>query len=95
MKTHNMHTHTTYSDGEFTPEQLIYRLSLYKYEIIGITDHGFSNKVTSVNNNNLQIYIDHLRKLQTREKTLEVKIGLEIDVSTHFGINPIALRIST
>ena len=35
----DLHIHTTYSDGDMTPEQLVDRYISNKYSIIAITDH--------------------------------------------------------
>lgn len=45
MKKHNLHTHTTYSDGETTPEQLLDAAKQKGLEIVGISDHAFSTKL--------------------------------------------------
>ena len=85
MKKHTLHSHTTYSDGELEPKMLIDELVKRDYKIVGISDHGFTKKILCVDERNLWYYIEDLRKIQSREKRLELKIGLEVDVSFDTG----------
>ncbi len=93
MKKHNLHTHTTYSDGVLTPKELINKAMESRLEILGISDHAFSKKLpeTFQITNRLGIYLNHLKKLKEEYKkhtNLDLKIGIEIDVSKNYGINP-------
>jgi len=89
-KLHNMHTHTVYSDGELEPEQLIELAISKKLRILGISDHAFSKKLSEDHQitNKLEKYLKHLTKLKKTSKDIDLKIGIEIDVSKHYGINP-------
>ena len=90
MKHHNLHIHTTYSDGEFSPEQLVKIAKTKNLEVIGISDHAFSTKlpdkyqITSC----LEQYLGHLREIQKSLKNIDLKIGIEIDASKIYGVNP-------
>lgn len=90
MRKHNLHTHTTYSDGGCSPEQLIEFAEKEGLEMIGICDHAFSRKlpegyqITSC----LEEYLSHLRRIQQTSKGVDLKIGIEIDVSMNFGADP-------
>ena len=90
MKNHDIHTHTTYSDGFLSPEDLIGQAINRNLEILGICDHAFSRKlidkyqVTSC----LKTYLKHLKELQNTLDGLELKIGIEIDVSRIYGTKP-------
>lgn len=88
MKLHNLHTHTTYSDGDLTPERLIDELAKRGYEVMGITDHGFTRKTNSIRESNLQGYLDRLKVIQEKEMRLEVKLGLEVDLDIKTGTPP-------
>lgn len=88
MKRHNLHTHTNYSDGKKTPEELIEKSRDQGLEILGISDHGFTSKIRSLNVTNLEKYIDNLKRLQIDSKGIVLKIGLEIDTCKPSGINP-------
>lgn len=88
MKRHNLHTHTTYSDGEYSPEELVRKAMGVGLEIIGISDHGFTRKTYCIDKKNLPEYIAYLKSLKEKTSGIELKIGLEIDVSESFGINP-------
>ena len=88
MKRHNLHTHTIYSDGKNSPEELIKKAKESKLEIIGISDHGFTRKTKSLNRTTLPGYIHHLNELKKRSQGIEVKIGLEIDTLKTCGTDP-------
>lgn len=88
MKRHNLHTHTTYSDGKDSPEELVGMAINGGLEIIGISDHGFTDKIDSLNHITLPEYIKHLSRLKKEIGGIKIKTGLEIDVSKSFGINP-------
>ena len=43
----NLHTHTTNSDGKFSPEEIIAMYSGAGYDVLAFTDHRTTNKVSS------------------------------------------------
>ena len=43
----NLHTHTTNSDGQFTPEQIIDMYSKKGYDVLNFSDHEVLNKVST------------------------------------------------
>ena len=43
----NLHTHTTNSDGQFTPEQIIDMYRSEGYDVLNFSDHEVLNKVSS------------------------------------------------
>ncbi|MBT3297357.1 PHP domain-containing protein [archaeon] len=81
MKKHNLHLHTTYSDGTHSPEDLIQKLKKQKVELIGLTDHAFTKKCQCVTDFNEYLKL----------KDLGVLIGLEIDLSKRYGTDPFKL----
>lgn len=48
----DLHTHTIYSDGELTPDELIREAIDKKIGILSITDHNTIDGIKSVNKNN-------------------------------------------
>ena len=88
MRRHNLHTHTTYSDGRNTPEELVQKAILEGLEVIGISDHGFYNQTRHLDERTLPGYIDFLRGLRKGMPGIEVKIGLEINTAKPTGIDP-------
>jgi histidinol phosphatase-like PHP family hydrolase len=97
MRRHDIHTHTTYSDGLLSPEDLAQQAKNKNLEILGICDHGFSKKLLE----NYQVtacldkYLDHLRRIKSSLNGLDLIIGVEIDVSKIYGINPTQLPFET
>jgi len=90
VKRHNLHTHTNYSDGKLPPEQLIETAEKTSLEILGISEHAFTNKLPPGYQitNRLQQYLEHLKKIQSSSSKIDVRIGIEIDVSKCRGIAP-------
>lgn len=104
MKTHNLHTHTSFSDGRLTAIELIDKARAEGMDILGISDHAFSNKLykiwqiislkqyqtmnTEHIHNTIDDYLDTLDLLNQRFDDIQVLKGVEIDVSRRSGINP-------
>ncbi|MBW2990262.1 hypothetical protein KY348_01005 [Candidatus Woesearchaeota archaeon] len=93
MKRHNLHTHTAFSDGYFLPKGLIDMAKEENLEILGISEHAFTRKVNiySQITDELYRYLDFVKDIQKSTKDLDLKIGIEIDVSKFFGANPAEL----
>lgn len=85
----DFHTHTTFSDGTLTPEELVE--ACYKRGIteLGITDHYATKKyskkfqVMDVNK-----YVRTLSALREKKTDIKIHIGLEVDFSNVYGQNP-------
>jgi histidinol phosphatase-like PHP family hydrolase len=82
MLYHNIHNHSTYSDGMHTPEELIRYASGKGLDIIGITDHFATKKVRSIETDQLVQYVQHLSRLKIESKgKVLLLMGIEIDAS--------------
>lgn len=46
----NIHTHTTNSDGQMTPEQMVHRYEGAGYDFLAITDHGILTGTKELSN---------------------------------------------
>ena len=68
----DLHTHTTFSDGELIPCELIRRAQVKGYTAIGITDH--------VDFTNIEFVLSNIFKAKCLEDVLDMKIlaGVEI-----------------
>ncbi|NLT38109.1 MAG: PHP domain-containing protein [Methanomassiliicoccus sp.] len=75
----NLHTHTRFSDGDFTAEQIIITAAEHHLSHIGITDHLMTDKCRSMFAGDLGNYIDVLRELGRRHRHIDVLAGVEID----------------
>ncbi len=75
----NLHTHTRFSDGDFTAEQIVITAAEHHLTHIGITDHLMTDKCRSMSAGDLERYIEVLRELGRRHRTIEVLAGAEID----------------
>lgn len=77
----NLHTHTTFSDGDFTPEQIILTAEANHLTHIGISDHLMTSKCNSLLEQELENYIDIVRELQNDYPRVEVLVGVEVDTN--------------
>jgi histidinol phosphatase-like PHP family hydrolase len=68
----DFHTHTTLSDGEMIPIELVRRMSVLGYESVAITDHADST--------NLEFLIESVMRLKEmgRAYGIEVLAGVEL-----------------
>jgi histidinol-phosphatase (PHP family) len=74
--------HSIYSDGRSVPEDYV-----ESAVAAGISEIGFSEHLTlfkdledwNMNPVNISPYINHLERLQSAEKNLKIRIGLEVD----------------
>lgn len=70
----DLHIHTTYSDGDMTPEQLVDRYISNKYSIIAITDHdGVDGSAVAIS--------------YARNKPITVLPGIELSTEDQEGNN--------
>ncbi|MHA1451216.1 MAG: PHP domain-containing protein, partial [Candidatus Hodarchaeales archaeon] len=90
MKRHDLHVHSIFSDGKLSPAEIVYQAEKKGLQTIGICDHAFSGKLPA----NMQVtsrldeYLENLRLIQANKQVVTVKVGLEIDVSKNYGIDP-------
>ena len=52
----NLHTHTTVSDGFFTPEQVAFTYERGGYDVLFLTDHRRTNDVTCFADRKIRVY---------------------------------------
>jgi histidinol phosphatase-like PHP family hydrolase len=82
----NLHTHTTWSDGSYTPEQLIRAGVVHHLTHLGITDHFYTRKVAApqfyVDVDEVAEYAADLRALAEKyQNRIQVLVGIEVDWS--------------
>jgi len=93
MIRHNLHIHSTYSDGDLRIKEVLTAAREADLAIIGISDHAFTRKLPEHNTvtSDLKSYIDDLQSVKTTVDCPQIYVGLEIDVSCFFGISPAQL----
>jgi len=81
----DLHTHTTFSDGELIPSELVRRAQVKGYRAIGLTDH--------VDFTNIEYVLNSIRKAKYLEDVLAMRIlpGVEL---THVPPAKIAQMVS-
>lgn len=69
---YDFHTHTIFSDGELLPTELLRRMSVLGYKVVGITDH--------VDKSNLTNTINSIEKIRSSAEEYEIKLltGVEL-----------------
>ena len=79
----NLHTHTVYSDGSFTPEEVVERAYQGGLTHIAITDHFETVKVPApLKAENFERYMSNLDALKEAYKgKIQVLAGVEIDTN--------------
>ncbi len=83
MMTQDLHTHTTYSDGNNTPEEMVLSAIEKGLETIGISDHSFTDFDSSycVKQGKLEEYIREIENLKTKySDKIKVLCGIEQDL---------------
>ena len=79
MRRINLHNHTTFSDGQKTPKELVEEAIDKGLDEIAITDHyeyflGFANFKS-----NIKLYFTVLNHLKQKYKKIKILAGVEID----------------
>ena len=77
----NLHNHSTFSDGAFTPEFIIRKAIDYGLSYVAITDHYLTGKTRSLDSDAFEGYISAMDELKDRYREIHVLTGVEIDAS--------------
>ena len=64
----NLHTHTTFSDGKNTPEEIVLTALEQGFCSIGFSDHAYTSYDISYCMNDEKGYIKEVRRLQEKYK---------------------------
>jgi histidinol phosphatase-like PHP family hydrolase len=76
----NLHIHSTFSDGQYTPEALVLQAIKKGINVIGISDHYDTSKTMSISPGELKTYIEELNRISTRHKNrIRLMKGIEIN----------------
>lgn len=78
----DLHTHTTFSDGRFTAEEIVLKAIEKQLSHVAVTDHYQTSKVRSIPPDGVCDYIRHVKELAEKHAgKIKVLVGLEIDTS--------------
>ena len=93
IKRHNLHIHSTMTDGSLEPEDIVMIADENNMDIIGICDHAFSKKLSQERqvSYRLEYYINNLDRINSYSKKVKLIKGIEIDVSRDYGTDPARL----
>jgi histidinol phosphatase-like PHP family hydrolase len=81
----NVHVHSAFSDGLFTPSALVLQAIERNVSVLGISDHYFTSKTPSIRPERLEPYIDELDRIADQfESEIRVLKGIEIDTVDMF-----------
>ncbi len=84
LKNINLHAHSTFSDGQFSPETLVMQAIEQDISILGFADHYHTSKTLSIAPDMLKKYIDELDNLATRHNAIRMLKGIEINTLDMF-----------
>ena len=79
----DLHTHTRYSDGKSTVEEMVAHAAELGYEYIALTDHSPSQRIArGLDLDRLEEKIDEIERLRKkrREQAPHVLLGAEVDI---------------
>ncbi|MBZ5636002.1 MAG: DNA polymerase/3'-5' exonuclease PolX [Acidobacteriia bacterium] len=79
----DLHTHTTYSDGKATIEEMVEHAAELGYEYIALTDHSPSQRIAhGLDLDRLEQKIEEIEQLRRKRKdrTPHILIGTEVDI---------------
>jgi len=81
----DLHTHTTFSDGELIPSELVRRAEVLGYTTIGITDHA--------DYTNIEPILSCVSKVKYLEDVLDIRVlvGVELTHVPPVKIGPLAV----
>lgn len=82
MNKYDLHTHTVYSDGKNTPEEMIIAAIEKGLERIGISDHSYTaiDETYCVKRDKISKYIEEIAQLKEKYKgEIDVLCGIEQD----------------
>lgn len=82
MRYSNMHTHTVFSDGRYTPEENVLEAIKRNMVSIGFSDHSYTefDLRFGIRPQNTAAYVREIRRLQKKYKDeLEIYLGIELD----------------
>ena len=83
----DMHTHTIYSDGELTPEELIKQAKENNIGVLSITDHDTINALKYIDENKENIDLEYIKLIPGVELSAASKkgtmhiLGYDIDIN--------------
>lgn len=79
----NIHSHTTYSDGRNTPEEMVAAALALRFSALGFSDHGYApHDVCSMSEETEPLYRAEIRALQKKYAgSIELALGYEHDAS--------------
>lgn len=76
----NLHNHTTFSDGDFSPEAVVHRAIECGFDTVAITDHLCTSKCRSLPLSRLDEYVGTLEALRDQyADRIHLAIGVELD----------------
>jgi histidinol-phosphatase (PHP family) len=76
----NFHTHTTFSDGKNTPEEIVEEAIKQGIRVLGFSDHGYTPYDLRYCMKDEEGYVKEIRRLQEKyKKDIEIYLGVEED----------------
>ena len=82
----NLHNHSTFSDGSFTPEYIVRKAIDAGLTHVAITDHYMSFKRRSLDSSELEAYMERMDELKEKYREIRVLTGVEIEAARRLNL---------
>ena len=77
----DLHVHTKFSDGLYSPEEMIKKAIELKYEYVAITDHSKAERVANgMDEKRVLEYIKYLEKMENKFPQIHILKGSEVSI---------------
>lgn len=84
----NLHTHTYYCDGSYSPEEMVLAAIDSNFDSLGISTHGpaIEDNDWNINHDKIEEYIEVVNNLKEKYKNkIEIFLGMELDYIPGLG----------
>lgn len=92
----NLHTHSLYCDGSFSPEAMVLAAIENNFKSLGISSHGPVNEETywNIKHDKIEEYIEVVNFLKEKYKDkIEIFLGMELDYIPGIGFSELCLSL--
>lgn len=92
----NLHTHSYYCDGSFSPEGMVLAAIDNNFNSLGISSHGpvLEDNDWNINHSKVEEYIEDVNNLKEKYKDkIEIFLGMELDFIPGIGFTELCLSL--
>lgn len=92
----NLHTHSIYCDGSFSPEEMVLEAINNNFDSLGISSHGpvYEETYWNMKYDKIEEYIEEVKRLKEKYKNnIEIFLGMELDYIPGTGFTDLCLSL--